>query len=47
MCISYDGDYLIIIIAVSVITVIVLLSLYYNFLRFADQYLSRLCLGRG
>jgi hypothetical protein len=64
MCISYDGDCLIIIIAVSVpaavpaagpaavctviiITFIALLSLCYNLLRFADQYLPRLCLGRG
>jgi hypothetical protein len=36
MCISYDGDYFIIIIAVSAITITVLLSLYYNLLRFAD-----------
>jgi hypothetical protein len=47
MCISYDGDYFIIVIVVSAITVTILFSLCYNLLRFADQYLPRLCLGRG
>jgi hypothetical protein len=47
MCISYNGDCLIVVIAVSVITVTILLSLYYNLLRFVDQYLPHLCLGRG